>query len=133
MFVDSTFCIDLIRERSRHESGPATLKLRALGETPLRLPVFVLCELRLGAGLSSQPERELARCDTLAACMDIVYPDARFAGSYVQCELALRKLGKPAPTMDVLIAAIAVRHAEALITRGRKHLHHVPGLVLEVY
>ena len=41
MFLETTFCIDLLRE-ARHGTGPATAKLARLGDTPLFVSVFVL-------------------------------------------------------------------------------------------
>ncbi len=35
MFVDTSFCIDLLREQHRNTEGPATAKLRELADTPL--------------------------------------------------------------------------------------------------
>ena len=42
MFLDTTFCIDVMREQHRGAEGPATARLRELGETPLLVSVFVL-------------------------------------------------------------------------------------------
>lgn len=133
MFVDTSFCIDLMREHARGERGPAIELLCELDTEPLRMSLYVFCELRLGASLAKVPQRELTKCDALTEYIELVGPDEGFTDAYVRCELALRKQGKPAPTMDVLIAATAFQHNEALITRDAQHFHFIDGLVLRVY
>ena len=58
-FLDTSFIIDLLREEKRRTRGPAHQKLEQLGFTPVRLSLFVVCELEAGASLSaSKKERE---------------------------------------------------------------------------
>ena len=59
MFLDTSFCVDLLREQHRHENGPATIKLSRMGDSPVFISLFVLCELQAGARLSKIPEQEL--------------------------------------------------------------------------
>jgi predicted nucleic acid-binding protein len=132
MFVETTFCIDLLRE-TRHGGGPATRKLRELGETPLLASLFVLCELHAGARLSVDPERELRSLELLAENLTIVYPDEDFAVAYAEMEVALRRLGTPIPTMDLMIATAAKMRGLPLITRDSGHYARIPGLVVETY
>ncbi len=42
-FFDTDFVIDLLREQRRGVVGPAHRKLEQLGDTPVRLSVFVMC------------------------------------------------------------------------------------------
>lgn len=132
MFIDTTFCIDLIRE-ARHGAGPATDALRRLAETALLAPVFVICELHAGARLSAHPDRELRHVEWLADNLTIVYPDATFPVAYAELEVALRQNGTPIPTMDLLIATTAKIHGLPILARDAEHYRLVPGLVVETY
>ncbi len=46
---------------------------------------------------------------------------------YAEVHRALRRAGRPIPTNDLWIAAIAVEHGLVLYTRDA-HFAHVPGL-----
>ena len=133
MFIDTTFCIDLMREQHRQADGPATAKLRALGNARLYVSVFVLCELQAGARLAQHPRRELRRVELLADSLNIVYPEATFAVAYGELEAHLRRHGTPVPTMDLLIGATAKNHGLPLLTRDAVHFALLPGLVIEPY
>jgi len=133
VFLDTTFCIDLMREQHRSVEGPATQKLRGLGSSPLFASVFVLCELQTGVRLSAHPKRELQKVERLSATLNVVYPDASFAVAYGEVEAFLRKNGTPVSTMDLLIGVTAKMRGLPLLTRNVQHFAVIPGLVLETY
>jgi tRNA(fMet)-specific endonuclease VapC len=133
MFLDTTFCIDLMREQHRQQTGAATQKLLTLGQTPLQMSLFVLCELQAGARLSRHPEREIRKVERLAERLEIIYPDEDFAVAYGETEALLRSQGVPIPTMDLLIGVTAKMRGVPLLSRDRLHLKRIPGLVLESY
>jgi tRNA(fMet)-specific endonuclease VapC len=132
VFVETTFCVDLLREL-RRGPGRATAKLRSLGDTPLLASVFVICELQAGARLSADPNRELRSVERFVENLSVVYPDEDFAVAYAEAEVALRQSGAPIPTMDLLIGTTAKMRGLALITRDSGHYARIPGLVLEPY
>ncbi len=133
MFIDTSLCIDLLREQKRHIEGPAIRKLKSLPGVELFAPVFVLCELMAGACLSVDPAGEKERVQALSAMLTVVYPDYPFADSYGETEAQLRKAGFPIPTMDLLIGVSAKMHNLPLITRDAEHFQRIPGLLLEEY
>jgi predicted nucleic acid-binding protein len=55
--------------------------------------------------------------------------DEDSAEYYAEILDTLRKLGKPIPTNDIWIAAIAFQHGLRLLSKD-KHFKHIPGLVL---
>jgi len=55
--------------------------------------------------------------------------DEDTAEFYAEIINRLRKMGKPIPTNDIWIAAVAFQHGLKLFTNDR-HFRHVPGLVL---
>lgn len=133
MFLDTTFCIDLMRETARETPGPATTKLRSLGARPLHVAVFVLCELQAGAQVSADPVRELAKVERFTDLVDTVCPDAALAVAYGEAEAELRRRGAAIPVMDLLIGVTAKMHGLPLLTRDVAHYREIPGLVLETY
>ncbi len=133
MFLDTSFCVDLLRERNSKERGPAAMKLAALGETEVLISVFVLCELRAGAEMSDNPRRELARISAIVESHPIIYPDSTFAVLYGEVVAALLKNGTPIPVMDLLVGVTAKRHGMPVLTRDVNHFGKIPGLLIEDY
>lgn len=131
-FVDTDFVIDLLREQRRGGTGPAHRKLEQLGETPLRLSVFVLCELEAGAARYHDPE-EVQRVRRLCQQFEIVYPDVRFAPQYGQTLATLKQQKLTVATMDLLIGTLALVENEALITRNVRHFAKIPHLWIDSY
>ena len=133
MFLDTSFCIDLMRERSRGQRGPAVRKLEACATLQLYASVFVICELEAGARMASQPQREIARVQRFAELVGVEYPGPTFAVAYGETEARLRKDGTPIPTMDLLIGVLALTHGAPLITRDVGHFARIHGLTVETY
>ena len=132
MFLDTSFCIDLMRE-ARRDPGPATAFLQGLGSIPLFASVFVLCELQAGARMSQLPDREFERVQRFTQNLNVIYPDEMFPIVYGELEVDLRKKGPPIPTMDLLIGTTAKMRGVPLITRDLAHFKLIPGLLLESY
>lgn len=133
MFVDTNFIITLMREAGEGEAGPATRKLQELGHTRIFMPLFVLCELRVGIALAKNPKRELERLEALNEYIPVVYPNSSFALVYSEIEAQLRKRGRLIPLMDILIAALVKCEGAPLLTRDAEHFSRVQGIVLETY
>jgi tRNA(fMet)-specific endonuclease VapC len=133
VFLDTTFCIDLMRERKQGKEGPASRKLASLGETPLYVSLFVACELHAGARLSNNPLRELRKVETLLEIVEIIQPERSFAVAYGEAEAILRRKGEAVPTMDLLIGLTAKLHGLPLLTADEKHFRRIPGLIVETY
>ena len=127
MFVDTSFVIDLMRERRRGRIGEATRTLHAHSAAKLRMPVFVRCELEAGARRSREPRRELDRVARLADFMEPVLPGPEFAARYGEVEWELRRRGTLIPTMDLLIGVLCVCAEEPILTRD-EHFHRIPAL-----
>lgn len=133
MFLDTSFCVDLLRDWRRGEEGCATRKLRELGDRRIFVSVFALCELHAGARVSRQPDRELLRLSRLTEFCTAVYPDSAFPALYAEIAVWLRRNGTPIPPMDLLIGATAKAHAMPLLAHDPGHFALIPGLVVETY
>lgn len=133
MFLDTSFCIDVMRERKQGNKGPASRKLESLGETPLYMSLFVACELQAGARMSNNPQAELRKVEMLCEIVEIVLPDRSFAVAYGEAEAFLRRNGNAIPTMDLLIGLTAKQYGLPLLTADDDHFRRIPGLVVETY
>jgi predicted nucleic acid-binding protein len=133
MFLDTSFCVDMIREHTRERTGPAIRKLGSLGDVRLFLSVFVLCELRAGAEMSADSRKELGRIEEFIDSFTIVYPDKNFAVLYGETAADLQRQGTPIPLMDVLIGVTAKAWGLPLLTRDVEQYMKIRGLVVESY
>jgi predicted nucleic acid-binding protein len=131
-FFDTDFVIDLLREQRRGGTGPAHRKLEQLGEAPVRLSVFVVCELEAGAARSQDPE-EVQRVRRLCQHFEVVYPDERFAPQYGKTLAALKRQRLTVATMDLLIGTLALVEQDTLVTRNVRHFEKIPRLQIEQY
>jgi tRNA(fMet)-specific endonuclease VapC len=132
--LDTSFLVDLLRERRRDQSGPASEFLEALPDDEvLAVSVHVVCELMAGAGHAGAPKGEGDRMSRLCDALFVQYPDERFAATYARLLTSVRRSGAGIDTMDLLIATAAVLAGAPLVTRNRRHFSKVPGLVLVDY
>ena len=131
-FFDTDFVIDLLREQRRGLAGRAHKKLHQLGDTPVRLSVFVVCELEAGASLSQDPE-ERQRVHSLCEQFEVVYPDTHFAPLYGETLAALKRQRYTVAMMDLLIGTQTLVEHDTLITRNRRHFQKIPNLRVEDY
>ena len=106
MFLDTSYCIDLMREKRSAKDGPASRKLGELAGVPLYMSIFVACELQAGARLSARPEEELRKVEKFADLIEVVLPDRSFA---------VKLYGMP------------------LLTGNASHFKNIPGLIVETY
>lgn len=131
--LDTSFVIDLLREQTRRQHGPAHGLLDDLAGESLALPLFVVCELEAGAARSSHPGKERERLGVLMGVLPTVLPDDRIPRAYGDLLARIQRSGKNVATMDLLIATQAIVEDAQLATRNRKHFESVPGLRILSY
>ena len=93
------------------------------------LPFVALAELRGGfqAGtLARENERTLARF-LASERVSVLYPDETTTQIYAGLFAQLRRQGTPIPTNDIWIAALALQHNLALLSRDA-HFDNLPQL-----
>jgi predicted nucleic acid-binding protein len=132
--LDTTFVVDVLRERKRDRVGPASTYLDALPEGDvLGVSVHVVCELMAGVHAAGAPAGERDRISRLCGALVVRYPDERFAAEYGRLLARIRASGTSIDTMDLLIATAAVLDRAPLVTRHARHFSKVPGLALDEY
>lgn len=132
---DTSFLVDLLRERRRGGGGPAHDVLDAIAdEDEAGVSVHAVCELHVGAALAAHPARELAGVRRLVSSLSVAVPDpATFPDTYARLLAHLQRRGTPVATTDLLIGTAAVEAAAPLVTRNEKHFDPIPDLDVRSY
>jgi tRNA(fMet)-specific endonuclease VapC len=122
--LDTSFLIDLQRERARSESnGPAHGFLRSDPEVELHLSAVALGEFAEGFSDADHPVLRLAR--ELHVLLPI---DEETALAYGRITRALRSEGRLLGGNDLWIAASSLRHGLPLVTGDAAAFRRVEGL-----
>ncbi|MCZ7645322.1 MAG: type II toxin-antitoxin system VapC family toxin [Planctomycetota bacterium] len=98
---------------------------------PMSVSTLVFAELLYGARNSSREDENTARVWDFARSVMVVDFDASSADAYASVRFTLRRLGKPVPVMDLLIASTALSRGARLATDDRGHFSSIPGLHVE--
>ena len=133
MLLDTCFLVDILRESKQKNEGSATKKLLSLGELPLSISLFSVCELMAGVEKSSDSAGERRNIELLLEHLKIVYPETGFAVIYGEIYGNLSKKGIMIPQMDLLIGCHAKILNIPLLTRDINHFTRIQGLVVESY
>jgi predicted nucleic acid-binding protein len=132
--LDTSFLVDLLRERQRDRFGAASTCLEALPEDEvLAVSVHVACELMAGAYAAGAPDEEVDRLSRLLETLVVKYPDDAFTVHYRRLLARLRRSGTSIDAMDLLIGTAAVIDGAPLITRNTRHFSKLPGLQVVEY
>lgn len=131
--LDTSFVIDLLREKAREVSGPASAFLKAHLDDELRISLFVVCELLLGAERSDRGAQERRRVEALTTVVPVALPSATLASTYGRVLASLQRRGEVIATMDLLIAATALVEGVPLVTRNTAHFERIADLTLLTY
>jgi tRNA(fMet)-specific endonuclease VapC len=126
--VDTTFLIDLQRERGSGVEGPAHALLAQDPEVELFLPSAALGEFAEGFEDADHPVLRLVR--ELHVLLPI---DEETALAYGRLTRHLRSRGELLGANDLWIAASALRHELPLVTSDTAAFRRVPELELVAY
>jgi tRNA(fMet)-specific endonuclease VapC len=130
---DTSFVVDLMREASARDLGPARALLTSFRQDEVAISLFVACELASGVALAARADEERAKVQRVCANLRVVYPDEGFPESFAGILRSLRRSGQNVGTMDILIATAAIQENARLVTRDQKDFQDVPGLELIAY
>jgi len=97
----------------------------------LSISSVTLGELVFGAERSSQPSRNLADVEGLAARLEVLAFDDGAATHFGQLRAELYRSGTPIGPYDMMIAGHARSLGLILVTNNLKEFERVPGLRLE--
>ncbi len=121
--LESDFLIAFLR---RNEAAIDKMKILIAGNEELCFTPITATELFQGAAYSKSADAE-AKVEELLSTMQLLDFDllaAKKAGNIIA---RLSKCGEQIGDMDSLIAAIAIRHNQTILTRNKKHFARIPG------
>jgi len=124
MIFDTTFLIDLEREVSRGQEGPASEFLARNKEQILRISVITIGEL--AEGYEEAASAELVELIAPYGIAEITHPVAL---RYASISRSLRFQGNRWGDNDIWIGATALELGEPLVTRNREHFSRITGLI----
>ncbi len=130
--LDTTFLIDLWRNKGAQDHPTVVLLNRFKGEM-FAVPCHAAGEFLEGAACVSQERfREAIRFLRLFEIGAVGFETAEHYARIVS-DLRNRSLLNSTSKPDMWIAAWAVEHGSALVTRNQKHFNNVTGLRLLAY
>jgi len=105
----------------------ATVFLAKLPPSEAKTTIVNACELYEGAFRAQNPEKTLPKIEGFLTHFEILQTEDTAARIFGEIVGALSKRGKRPSDFDALIAAIALAHGEALVTRDA-HFKEIRGL-----
>ena len=131
--LDTSFVVDLFRDRQRGRAGAAARFIASRGEEDLGVSIFVVCELLLGVELSQRVEEAKEELRLFCSAVNIIYPDEHFPEVFSKTERFLRRAGTLVGPMDVLIASTALAYGAPIVTGNVREFSRIPGLEVLAY
>lgn len=96
------------------------------------MPVIVMGELYTGINRVTNKAKHLKKLTDLLTLCTVINIDTNTAKIYGELIAALYKKGKPIPTNDVWIAALAIQHTITIATKDN-HFKEIDGLLFEMW
>lgn len=123
LILETTFLVDLERERRRGAPGPAQEALARLASDRLFVTFTVAGELAAGVSLSDRPAWDsfLAPFHVLPCTRDVCW-------EYGRVLRHLQQNGLLIGANDLWIGATALAHGMPVVTANAEHYRRVPGL-----
>jgi predicted nucleic acid-binding protein len=94
---------------------------------------FNIAELYVGVYRSSDVRREETVVRRLLRELGVLEFGEEEAHLFGHITAHLQRTGRPAGDMDVLIAAVSLRHGQSVVTDNAAHFRYIPGLRVETY
>lgn len=123
MHLDTSFLIDLQRERQKGGRGVCHQFLEHHANLPMRVSAVAAMEY-----LEGFSDIDLALNQAFLAAFDLVAVDLRVALRASRIRRNLRFAGNLLPDADLLIAACAIEQDEPLATENANHFGRIEGL-----
>lgn len=132
--LDTSIVIDIIKGKESVEE--IENKLDSSKEDTF-IPSPVIIELIRGIYLKDSikniKENEKERINNFLSSFAILNLDKESAIKTGEIEAELRNKGEMIELFDIMIAAIALKNNQTLITRNKKHFEKIQGLAIQTY
>ncbi|MFB6246646.1 MAG: PIN domain-containing protein [Candidatus Pacearchaeota archaeon] len=122
--LDTSFIIDFLNKGS----GRETLEELENRDEEINVPSPVITELIKGIGSKHASKSEEKKINEFIDSLTALTLDRESAKTAGEIEVDLSKRGEKIGLTDVLIASIAIKNNEKLITKNEKHFSKINGL-----
>ena len=128
--LDTDFLVALIRGQSEAVRRAQEIDAEGIRKTTTPVNAF---ELYLGAHLSKQKEKNLELVRDLLCSLEMLDLDEKSCDVAGGSAATLKKLGNPIGARGSMIAGMAQRFDQTLITRNTEHFSRVKGLKVSTW
>ena len=128
MILDTTVLVDLQKELRREQPAAACRLLEAAGDVPVFITFVTWMEFAEGFGDGDRPA-----CERLLSGFQVLWPDADTAWRAARVSRSLRASRQSIGDHDLWIAALALQHGHAVVSRNEERFQRIPGLSLLPY
>jgi len=125
--LDTNICVFLIRNQG--EAIRERIRGHQVGD--IAVSAITESELRFGADKSSDPRKNHAILERFFLTLPVLAFDSGCAREYGRIRSSLEKKGMPIGSLDMLIAAHALRAGLTIVTNNAREFKRVPGLRVE--
>lgn len=125
---DTDFTVALLQGQS--EAIKKAEEIESRGERKTTTPIGAF-ELFLGANLSKHRLQNIELVNDFLRNLEVLDFDLAAAERAGKIEAELRMSGKPIGIRDSMVAGIALRHEQRIITKNVKHFSQISGLSYE--
>ncbi len=125
--LDTNICIYLIKQKPRHVLD----RLRAVDVDKVAVSSITVAELEYGVAKSARPQQNAEALASLLAPLTVEPFDDAAAAAYGPVRAELERLGTPIGSLDLLIAAHAIRLDRTLVTNNEREFRRIVGLKVE--
>ena len=130
MILDTSFIIDLM---DNNEQAIAKLNELLARNEPQLVASPSIFELWSGITQSNKPDKEKTKVLAVLACQAILSLDQHSAEMAGEIDGRLVKEGQIIDPEDCMIAGIAKKNNETILTRNVKHFSKIKGIKIETY
>ena len=95
--------------------------------TQAALPFIAVAEYQFGLHASTRPKKGQQILNGLLEVLPLLLADRETIRLYAEIACGQKKLGRPIPTNDIWIAALARQHAMPILSRDH-HFDFIPGI-----
>jgi tRNA(fMet)-specific endonuclease VapC len=102
------------------------------GERITTTPICA-CELFAGAYKAKKRDLEIRRVKEFLSRMELLEFSTQACERFGRVRSELESTGTPIGDFDIMIAAIALAHNQAVLTNDVEHFQRIPGLTVETW
>jgi tRNA(fMet)-specific endonuclease VapC len=103
-----------------------------VGERITTTPICA-CELFAGAFKAKKRDLEIRRVKEFLSRMELLEFSTQACERFGRVRSELESMGTPVGDFDIMIAAIALAHNEAVLTDDVEHFQRISGLTVETW